>query len=108
MDVPLMLDDNLWMNDSYSVKFRNGGLDINLDKDKLLGDVLIEEPTNGVRRFRRGFVLQLLIHLMKSSASWKNWMTCYGKDYAKTIAVKQLIRERNCNGVNIHQKLCRK
>ena len=35
-------------------------------------------------------------------------MTCYGKDYAKTIAIKQLIRERNCNGVNIHQKLCRK
>ena len=42
MTIPLMLDDKLWMNDSYSVKFRNGGLDINLDKDKLLGDVLLE------------------------------------------------------------------
>ena len=42
MTVPLMLDDKLWMNDSYSVKLRNGDLDINLDKDKLLGDVLLE------------------------------------------------------------------
>ena len=37
-----MFDDKLWMNDSYGVKFRNGGLDINLDKDKLLGNVLLE------------------------------------------------------------------
>ena len=42
MTVPLMLDDKLWMNDSHSVKLRNGDLDINLDKDKLLGDVLLE------------------------------------------------------------------
>ena len=42
MTVPLMLDDKLWMNDSYSVKLRNGDLDINLGKDKLLGDVLLE------------------------------------------------------------------
>ena len=42
MTVSLMLDDKLWMNDSYSVKLRNGDLDINLDKDKLLGDVLLE------------------------------------------------------------------
>lgn len=67
-DLTVMLDDKLWMNDSYNVKFRNGGLDINLYKDKLLGDVLLEESTNGVR-FSRGFVLQLLIHLMKSSAT---------------------------------------